>query len=52
MSNSAKNPCRGCVYFNACGENTRTAPCADRVTKSERKSIARKERLNDIRRGV
>lgn len=32
-----KYPCRGCVYFAACGENTRTAPCQGRITKSERK---------------
>lgn len=32
-----KYPCRGCVYFTACGENTLTAPCEGRVTKSEHK---------------
>ena len=32
-----KHPCRGCVYFKACGEHTRTAPCVGRVTKREQK---------------
>ena len=30
-----KHPCIGCIYFKACGENTRTAPCNGRMTKSE-----------------
>lgn len=30
-------PCRGCVYFKACGENTRTVPCYGRKTKREGK---------------
>lgn len=33
----AKYPCRGCVYFKACGELTRTTPCAGRKTKREQK---------------
>ena len=33
----AKYPCRGCVYFKACGELTRTMPCAGRKTKREQK---------------
>lgn len=39
MKNSiVKYPCRGCVYFSACGENTRTAPCTGRKTKREQKN--------------
>ena len=34
---SVKYPCRNCVYFNQCGDNMRTHPCAGRQTKSERK---------------
>lgn len=34
---SVKYPCRGCVYFNTCGSNTRTENCAGRKTKSEDK---------------
>ena len=37
LMKKVKYPCRGCVYFTACGENTRTAPCEGRITKSERK---------------
>lgn len=33
----AKYPCRNCIYFKACGDNMRTAPCKGRVTKSEKK---------------
>ena len=32
-----KYPCRGCVYFNVCGKNTRTEPCNGRKTKSGKK---------------
>lgn len=32
-----KHPCRNCVYFTACGENTRTMPCNGRKTKAEQK---------------
>lgn len=28
-------PCRGCVYYTACGESTRTMPCDGRKTKRE-----------------
>lgn len=28
-------PCQGCVYFKACGDNTRTQPCYGRKTKRE-----------------
>lgn len=33
---NVKYPCRGCVYFNACGENMRTEPCNGRKTKRDR----------------
>lgn len=33
----AKYPCRGCVYYKACGELTRTAPCYGRMTARERR---------------
>lgn len=32
-----KYPCRNCIYFEACGETTRTMPCDGRMTKSEKK---------------
>lgn len=31
-----KYPCRGCIYFKVCGENTRTMPCKGRQTKSKK----------------
>lgn len=31
----AQYPCRGCVYYAACGSSTRTHPCDGRKTKSE-----------------
>lgn len=31
-------PCRGCIYFKVCGESTRTAPCAGRMTERERRA--------------
>ena len=36
MSN-VKYPCRNCIYFKACGDNTRTMPCKGRQTKSQHK---------------
>lgn len=36
-TDSVKKPCIGCVYYTACGSNTRTVPCDGRITKSERK---------------
>ena len=33
----AKYPCKNCIYFNACGETTRTQKCDGRITKSEKK---------------
>lgn len=36
-----KYPCRGCVYFGACGDNTRTMPCKDRKTKSQKRKEER-----------
>lgn len=41
-----KHPCQGCVYFNACGESTRTEPCAGRMTKRERKHKKFEEEFN------
>lgn len=32
-----KYPCRNCIYFKACGDNTRTMPCKGRQTKSQKK---------------
>lgn len=32
-----KYPCRGCVYHKICGDSTRTAPCAGRMTARERR---------------
>lgn len=37
---SVKYPCRNCVYFKICGENTRTEPCKGRQTKTEQKNKA------------
>lgn len=28
-----KNPCKGCKYFDACGDASRTAPCEGREEK-------------------
>lgn len=35
--NQPKYPCRNCIYFKACGDNTRTMPCYGRETKSQKK---------------
>ena len=43
MANSVKRPCQGCVYFKACGESTRTMPCAGRMTKSQQKKEAKND---------
>ena len=32
-----QHPCQGCVYYKACGESDRTAPCYGRMTKRERR---------------
>lgn len=37
MGKQPKYPCRNCVYFKACGDNTRTMPCEERQTKSKKK---------------
>ena len=39
MKQQAQYPCRNCIYFHTCGENTRTEYCAGRTTKSENKAI-------------
>lgn len=33
----SKYPCRNCIYFKVCGENTRTKPCDGRTTKTDKK---------------
>lgn len=40
---TVKHPCQGCVYFAACGESTRTNPCAGRKTKRGKKQEEKKE---------
>lgn len=30
-----KYPCRGCIHFKVCGENTRTKSCSGRITKRQ-----------------
>ena len=32
---TVKYPCRGCIYFDACGHHNRTEPCDGRKTKRE-----------------
>ena len=32
------HPCQGCIYYKACGESNRTAPCYGRKTKREAKN--------------
>lgn len=39
---TVQKPCMGCVYFKECGETMRTAPCAGRKTKSEKKREQKK----------
>lgn len=34
---SVKRPCINCKYFKACGETTRTMPCAGRDTNKKAK---------------
>lgn len=31
-------PCRNCIYFKACGSNTRTEKCDGRVTKRQKEN--------------
>ena len=40
-----KHPCQGCIYFNACGENTRTEPCYGRKTRRDAKKEKDNERV-------
>ena len=42
--NTPKRPCQSCIYKNACGDSTRTAPCQGRKTKREQKKEKRDER--------
>ena len=32
-----KYPCRNCIYYNACGDKSRTMPCEGRKTKSQKR---------------
>ena len=41
--NQPKHPCINCIYFEACGETTRTMHCEGRMTKSEKKNDKRSE---------
>jgi len=42
LENMPQKPCIGCIYFNACGSTSRTAPCNGRITKSEKKRSEKK----------
>lgn len=33
---TVKHPCVGCIYFKACGNTNRTAPCNGRMTKTQK----------------
>lgn len=35
-------PCVNCIYFKACGSNTRTEPCKGRKTRKEQKKENKK----------
>ena len=37
MKRQPLKPCQNCIYFNVCGDHTRTQPCEGRKTKSEQK---------------
>lgn len=39
-----KYPCRNCVYYFVCGDNTRTHPCKGRLTKTE---VNRHKKIGD-----
>lgn len=38
MTKMPIHPCQGCVYYKACGNTNRTAPCKGRMTKREKKN--------------
>ena len=38
-----KYPCRSCIYYNACGDKSRTMPCEGRKTESQHKKEKRNE---------
>lgn len=42
VKNMPQKPCIGCIYFAACGDTARTAPCNGRMTKSEKKRSEKK----------
>lgn len=35
---TVKHPCISCIYFAACGDNSRTKPCEGRMTVKEKKT--------------
>ena len=37
VEETVKYPCRGCIYFDACGHHNRTEPCDGRKTKQDQK---------------
>ena len=41
-----KYPCRNCVYFDQCGDGSRTVPCAGRLTQRERNRNIKEEGKN------
>lgn len=41
-------PCRNCVYYKVCGENTRTEKCDGRMTKSERKERRKRRGYSEM----
>ena len=42
MKKQPIHPCINCIYFDACGDTTRTMPCDGRMTKSEKKKESKK----------
>lgn len=40
------HPGQGCVYYKACGESNRTAPCYGRMTKRERRGKDGKQKVD------
>lgn len=42
-----KYPCRGCDYFEACGDTTRTEPCYGRRNSTEIEEICKDSELKE-----
>ena len=42
-----KEPCVGCVYYEACGNSGRTVPCDGRMTRRERRKIYEQDKKDD-----